>query len=282
MRRIRAFSLVELLVVVAIVGVLSAMFLPALTQARSQGRRVVCMSNMRQIVTAVRAYLGDHRDAYPQTMETVSAALPTTVSWWAIHNYQTALEPYMQQDRGGVEADGRARGKKSVWFDPADPDRDEPAMWGSFSDNGLITGAQRRDGQIRRPAATVFSTLRHADWSRVVGVAIPAPLPTTDPDHPFWVSEYFDMCFDPWAESPDPAHPYHWARGRAAPPRSLFPGDSYAEDWDRQIDGRSLLIEDNRPRYGHGQPYAYCDGHVGFHAFERTYAAPESNDWDIE
>lgn len=276
-----AFTLIELLVVVAIVALLISLLLPSLAQARVEGRKAVCMSNMRQIVAAVRMYVPDNSDWYPPTMETVSAALPTTISWWAIDNYQKSLEPYMQQDRGGVNAEAQSQGRRSVWFDPGDPDAAIDAMWGSFSDNGLITGVPRRDSQIRRASETVYSTLRHADWSHVVGVAIPAPLPVENPDDPFWVSEFFDMCFDPWSEDADPANPYHWTQGKALPPNTLFPTEPQTGAWDQQIDGR-FPGASAPPRYGSRQPYAFCDGHVAFMPFEATYAFPAMNMWDIE
>ncbi len=56
MRRHKAFSLVELLVVIAIIALLMAILLPMLTKAREQGKRIICLSNLRQLTVAWTAY----------------------------------------------------------------------------------------------------------------------------------------------------------------------------------------------------------------------------------
>ncbi len=58
-----AFTLVELLVVVAIIAILAAMLLPALTQAKERGRRAICMSNLRQLGIGLQLYAGDNNDS---------------------------------------------------------------------------------------------------------------------------------------------------------------------------------------------------------------------------
>jgi len=52
----RAFTLVELLVVVAVVGVLLGLTLPAVQHARESGRRIQCANNLRQIGMALQSY----------------------------------------------------------------------------------------------------------------------------------------------------------------------------------------------------------------------------------
>ena len=62
LRRHNAFSLIELLVVIAVVALLMAVLIPALNRAREQGKRAVCLSNLRQLTLAWTLYADDNAD----------------------------------------------------------------------------------------------------------------------------------------------------------------------------------------------------------------------------
>ena len=61
MRRSRAFTLVELLVVIGIIAILLAVLMPALGRARASARATVCLSNLRQVALAWHTYAADNR-----------------------------------------------------------------------------------------------------------------------------------------------------------------------------------------------------------------------------
>jgi len=60
-----AFTLVELVVVVAITAALAAILVPSLGKASEQTRRLICASNLRNLGVGLRTYAADNRGRYP-------------------------------------------------------------------------------------------------------------------------------------------------------------------------------------------------------------------------
>lgn len=59
----RAFTLVELMMTIAIIAILAALLLAVLSQAKGRAQRTVCLNNLHQINLATRMYAEDHNDA---------------------------------------------------------------------------------------------------------------------------------------------------------------------------------------------------------------------------
>lgn len=68
-----AFTLVELLVVIAVIGILVAFTVPGINKARKAAHAARCSANLKELHGAVAAYVEDHRGAYPRSAVLASA-----------------------------------------------------------------------------------------------------------------------------------------------------------------------------------------------------------------
>lgn len=75
-----AFTLIELLVVIAIIAILAAILFPVFAQARESARTTSCLSNVKQIGTAVYMYTQDYDEQYPHCDYSLPATSPSPLN----------------------------------------------------------------------------------------------------------------------------------------------------------------------------------------------------------
>jgi prepilin-type N-terminal cleavage/methylation domain-containing protein len=88
------FTLVELLTVIAIIALLVAILFPVFAQVKQKARQVSCLSNMRQIGTALLVYTHDFDERFPAECWTS----PVNGGDFAVMSYDQQLLPYLKND----------------------------------------------------------------------------------------------------------------------------------------------------------------------------------------
>jgi prepilin-type N-terminal cleavage/methylation domain-containing protein/prepilin-type processing-associated H-X9-DG protein len=95
MRKMRGFTLVELLVVIGIIALLIGILMPALSRARRSANTLKCLSNLRQVGAAFQLYAADFRGTIPVVRQDVpddgSLAITSNI-WWS-----DQLAPYISK-----------------------------------------------------------------------------------------------------------------------------------------------------------------------------------------
>ncbi len=112
----RGFTLIELLVVIAIIGILASMLLPALAKAKTRANRVKCVSNIKQVGGAFKAFANDNDNRYPWLLAAADAIAeggPNNASAAWVNETNTLL---------GQAAIKAALGSAKILVSPLDPD----------------------------------------------------------------------------------------------------------------------------------------------------------------
>lgn len=131
------FTLIELLVVIAIIAILAAMLLPALSAARARAKTSNCVSNLKQLGTAVTMYLGDNKDFLPNyelPKYTGRIAAGENAYWTVVFS----TNGYLPFPAGWREAQiGSSYNDNQVFRCPAMP---KLGQWGDYGLNYLFAG----------------------------------------------------------------------------------------------------------------------------------------------
>ena len=101
------FTLIELLIVIAIIAILAGMLLPALNKARMNARSTSCKSNLRSINQMVMMYWDDFKNGLPN--KSPSGSTQSFRAWNSL-----LWEYYM----GGIKTMRFTDGNRRIWLDP--------------------------------------------------------------------------------------------------------------------------------------------------------------------
>jgi prepilin-type N-terminal cleavage/methylation domain-containing protein/prepilin-type processing-associated H-X9-DG protein len=114
----RAFTLLELLVVIAVIAILASLLLPALSRARQRAWTVACISNLRQWGVATMVYASDNGDLLPKDGAPNGAS--TTEGWYIDLPRAMGIDTY---DQLPWRTNAAIDPGRTVWICPANTRR---------------------------------------------------------------------------------------------------------------------------------------------------------------
>ncbi|MCS7306462.1 MAG: DUF1559 domain-containing protein [Thermoguttaceae bacterium] len=143
----KAFTLVELLVVITIIGMLMALLLPAVQSARESGRRASCQNNQRQLATALLIYVND-QGQFPGYRNRI--ALPNATNY-VVGNWVVPLLPSLE--RADLYRNWQTGTTTAVYLKvlvcPSDPPDTTTQPWLSY-----VANCGRPDSNLVEPTST--------------------------------------------------------------------------------------------------------------------------------
>jgi len=128
----KIFTLIELLIVIAIIAILAGLLLPSLNKARQMSYSVKCKSNMRQILLAYQSYVSDWKENLLSWGSGPNGASGVSWPYW-----QQKLAPdYLPSSQAMALRSGTTSGKSNYldWC----PASTYSWIFGSYSPNGMV------------------------------------------------------------------------------------------------------------------------------------------------
>ncbi len=167
MRHRSGFTLIELLVVIAIIAILAAILFPVFARARETSKKVVCLSNMKQIALATMMYVQDYDGTFPiQPLDDTFNIAGGGVKNWKLPtsklNWARAIEPYIKDAHvPECPCSKRTSACRYTCGMTLDPWSYPLSLFG----NGMIFRPGVSEARINSPAKTVVFQCCGQSWS---------------------------------------------------------------------------------------------------------------------
>lgn len=176
----KAFTLVELLVVIGIITILIALLLPTLNKARQAALSTACLSNLRQMTIAAAAYVAENHGSYPPAQWNNAPAVPLVQQGWDFNRSGGVITPGLLW---GGQVDVRIQ-QCPAYEGPANAPGDPYTGYNyntSYIGRGKGEGAPARATQVRHPSETAL--FGDGQWALGANkyMRSPLPSPTEDP-----------------------------------------------------------------------------------------------------
>jgi len=150
----RAFTLIEVLVVIAVLAILAALLLPVLSRAKDSGRRAACTSNLHQLFIATSLYAADHEGVYPPDSATHHWPHQLFSGYENLDVLRCPADPAASQASGPVSPDTAPRSfVMNSFADEFAASAPQPSLSGSISAGSPST---MNEYFVRLPSDTVI------------------------------------------------------------------------------------------------------------------------------
>ena len=246
--RCRGFTLVELLVVVAILSLLAALLFPAFATVREKGRQTSCGSNLKQIANAFLMYQDNWDESFP-AYHRMKLPRSNAGCGWSCH-WSPQLTPFLKALPTGTRIK-KEKPAASVFICPSSPGN---GTTGSYSMNTYLGYRLLRPGG--RPNAINSEAISVGDVKNPTQTVLvfDTPNPDSNTGIPDW-----------WGD--------HWSEWRNAGPGTLSEEPANKTTFRRTPRADQYVF---RPRHGGGNMVSFADGHVRWLRNLKSYVKPGS------